>query len=159
MWCIVLMRRNKCRYLWQHPICLFVYLFSGPSIYTEPTSTKPLHTHRVAPHRSYRVDLKTERGIVPLPSVCSWPGVNSGLYQMCALNSHLVTITWESQCGTSLGTPPSLICSNSKKLSKMISEIKKKSCFYNIKHIFLQLLCCLLQHLIFPGQESPKMFH
>lgn len=133
MWCIVLMRRNKFRYLWQHPICLFVYLFSGPSIYTEPTNTKPLHIHHIAPHRSYRADLKTEREIVPLPSVCSWPGVNSGLYQMCTLNSYLVTITCGRQFGASLKTSPSLICSNSKKFSKMISEIKKEELFYNIK--------------------------
>lgn len=112
-----------------------VYLFSGPSIYTEPTSTKPLHIHHVAPHRSYRADLKTQREIIPLPSACSRPGPNSGLYQTCALSSYLVTMTWGEQFGASLGNSSSLICRKPMKFSQTIPEVKELS--NNIQHVFL----------------------
>lgn len=129
---------------------------SGPPIYTEPTSTKPLHIHHVAPHRSYRADLKTQRKIIPLPSACSRPGPNTGLNQTCALCSYLVTMTWGKQFGASFGNPSSLICRKPTKFSKMIPEVKELP--NNIKHVFLKLLCCLVQQLILSSQESQKYF-
>lgn len=66
-------------------LCLYLSLQRSFNLH-RTHQPKPLHTHQVAPHRSYSADLKTAREIIPLPSVCFWPGLNSGLYQMCALN-------------------------------------------------------------------------